>query len=257
MRTLALERFGPGVDAVMGPPARVRSALLREGRYDVLATLAEEWELLNAQANLEAVSRDGDSFALDLDVGALLGARDLVFDRDGDRLSWRLPTAIDGIDDVDLTVNPAEPPATADVVIRHRGDGSFFFLPIDEDVVEEPADGGVRLRAHARATLIGATAALGAPLHRGKWDAIGYLHVPGWGGSVLIGAVGSAGFADLPRSISVDRPRIVVAPYWTVHDNLSFDVKRPLRTNPEKRQTRRRLRRIRRAAVRRVSKRTS
>ncbi len=89
IRTLALERYDERVHERLGFNLRVRSLLLRAGRYDALQQLAE------LESGLRAAVRArvrGDGQRVVLGVTATLGGLELV--RDGERVAWHPPAPL-------------------------------------------------------------------------------------------------------------------------------------------------------------------
>ncbi len=223
IRSVVIERFGPGVAAGLGPIHRLVAALIVADRYDDLLALAQ-WEAgIVASSYLGDVRwRDG---ALHVAYTAELraGAGPVPFVRAAGVERIAPPVASAG---ADLTAKPGT--AKADLVVRHRKTAAEYFLPVASTWAYEPYEGpGEQLRfvLTATATIDPRTAASGAPLVAGIWDLFVRVSAHGWAAETRLGALRSP---EMPAEVDATifgTPLMVAQPYWTdTHDNLALDI---------------------------------
>jgi glycosyltransferase involved in cell wall biosynthesis len=176
IRALALERFGEDVHARLPFHLRVRSTLLRRGRYDGLERLADFERTLNARVKTQ-VRRDGD--AVELSIAATLGGPELR--RSGTGVAWIPPHPLrEPLAGADLDVTKALQSSRVRVYLRSLADESEYLLPGDGEVAIDPDGELVRPALTARLRIDAATAAAGHPLPEGDWEVRTVITVAGF-----------------------------------------------------------------------------
>ena len=193
IRELALERYDEGVHERLAFNLRVRSALLRDGRYEDLRRLAEIEAGL--RAGLKARVR-GSGRRLVLELTATL--RGLEFERTGERLRWRPSHALAGID---LDVTDSLGSSQVQVFLHSLRDGSEYVLAGESDVELGP-DGHVVLTT--RVDVDPGTAAAGSPLPAGDFEVRANVSVAGFSHARSVRRGGA------PLVLTSSPPRLVV-----------------------------------------------
>ncbi|MFF8423554.1 glycosyltransferase family 2 protein [Streptomyces sp. NPDC016566] len=232
MHALVLERFGPGVAAGLRPGGRIVSALIRDDRYDDLVAYAEwesgvrpeaaptgvEWQDGTLRVRFSAEFTDADGPLAVRPDGPRPPADGAPADL-AEAVSWLATAAADGFEQ-----------ATADLILRDRETAASFFQPVAVTRERVAAgDGRTRLVLRGTATVDPATAAGGAPLHSGLWDAYVRVGLGGWTKECRLGPAPARGLA-LPPAGMVAAGRLVL-PYWTKqYRDLSLDVDRAVRS---------------------------
>jgi glycosyltransferase involved in cell wall biosynthesis len=224
IRTLADERFGPGVEERLSAILRIRAALMRAGRFDGLAAFAEVETAWRAQLEVRSAEWDGGVLTVRV-AGSIADAegRPLTLRREEGRLRLPLPEDMPGAEDVPPAARDVEdewPRSALRAFLRDRAGGEEHLVAAEFEarVHEEGDEATVQLEGDVR--LDPQTAAAGGPLRAGVWDA--YALVASCGLSVTVRMAAPAG-AMAPPAL-VGEPARVVIPYRTVADNLSVDV---------------------------------
>jgi poly(ribitol-phosphate) beta-N-acetylglucosaminyltransferase len=159
MHELSAARFPESVDAHLPFNLRERSRLLRAGRLDELAALAELERKLRVEARATSVRQDGD--AVELRVESELDG--LRFERDGDRVVWG-PERSDATDALNGS-------STVQLLLKKRATQEEYRVPAATTVQLRAArGGGVRAVIELAARVDPATAAGGSKLPRGAWE---------------------------------------------------------------------------------------
>ncbi|MFE0511424.1 glycosyltransferase family 2 protein [Streptomyces sp. NPDC058964] len=227
MHGVVLERFGPGVAPGLRPGQRIVAALIRDDRYDDLVAYAR-WEAgVGPGADPTGVDwRDG-TLRVSFTAEFRSGEQPLTFPADGpgtpadtaprdldEAAAWLGADAVDGFEQ-----------ATADLILRDRATSASYFQPVEVTRERVPAgDGRVRLVLRGTATVDPGTAAGGAPLHGGLWDAYVRVGLGGWSKECRLGPAPRQGRPTPPAGVVAGR---MVLPYWTKqHHNFSLDVDR-------------------------------
>ncbi|MFF4545002.1 glycosyltransferase family 2 protein [Streptomyces sp. NPDC001435] len=228
MHAVVLERFGPGVAPGLRPGQRIVASLIRDDRYDDLVAYAQ-WETgVAPKADPTGVEwRDG-TLRVTFTAEYRSGGQPLTFSADGpgtpaadtaprdldEAAAWLGADAVDGFEK-----------ATVDLILRDRATSASFFQPVEVIRERVPADDGrVRLVLRGTATVDPGTAAGGAALHAGLWDAYVRVGLGGWSKECRLGPAPRQGRPTPPAGVVADR---VVLPYWTKqYDNFSLDVDR-------------------------------
>ncbi|MDQ3740484.1 MAG: glycosyltransferase, partial [Actinomycetota bacterium] len=150
IRKLTLERFHEGVDALLPLNWRVRAKLVRAGDYEGLKAFAAYESSLRVLADVRTEGAD-------LHVTARFADDAVRFD---ERMHWIPPDGVAFAEERDAR----EDLARSDLYVFVRGPGKVeFALPVDFTI------DGTTLRGTAR--FDPATAAAGAQLPPGRWDA--------------------------------------------------------------------------------------
>jgi len=174
IRRLALERYGEEVEAYIPFNARVRSRLLRDGRYDALHALAAVEAGLRTQASLIELEPDDDGVSVAVEARLAGDDGPLAFTRRDGRLAWAPPAPLAAMlppETLDAGEDLGRP--YADVLISSHRDGTEYLLRTETEMRLEPvrdADGPVTPVLTARARLEPRVAIAKAKLRRGEWS---------------------------------------------------------------------------------------
>ena len=167
IQELALERYDAGVHERLAFNLRVRSALLRDGRYEDLMRLARFEAGLRAPLKVRVHGRRPV-----LELTASL--RGLVFEAAGERLHWRPPEPLPG---VDLDMTEAIGSSHVQVFLHSLRDGAEYVLPGETVVDLDPAG---RAILTTRVEIDPRTAAGGSPLPAGDFEVRANVSVAGF-----------------------------------------------------------------------------
>ncbi|SES43162.1 Glycosyltransferase involved in cell wall bisynthesis [Pedococcus cremeus] len=234
IRKLALERFtSPGIWEPLGPQHRVRSVLLREGRYDDLVRLAAWDASLVLSARLDDARWKDGRLHLSATLAVETGKGDpaLTVSEAGE-LRYEGPAK--DVPEQARVLRPVEEPRV-ELLLRDRE------TKVDRPVAltVSAAPGGGSGRQPFRLVAEGAVdpgAVGGKPLSAGVWDLFIRLRDWGAGNNVTrrLGAVRIEGLeTELEPAVVGGKP-LVVVPYWTEQDNLSLDVGQKTRSLGER-----------------------
>jgi len=218
IRRLTLERFPQTVDALLPLNWRVRAALVRAGDYDGLKAMAAYESGLGTVLRVRDLRREGGDHVLELEARF---ARDGVrFERRDGGLRW---VAAEGVAfDEDRDATPDVEASDLHLFVRAPESKVEFDLPGTWTVELDEGPKGVRAILRGTARLSPRTAAAGAALPPGEWEAFGRLTVAGFkqtgrlrreaGGDPLVFAVGEDGSAEerrarLPARLATRFPR--------------------------------------------------
>ncbi|MXM67294.1 glycosyltransferase [Streptomyces sp. HUCO-GS316] len=228
IRDVVVERFGPGVAAGLQPTQQVVGALIAADRFDDLVGFAE-WEaaIRPTAAPLDVRWQDG-MLRIGLSAEFVSGKKPMTFPADG------VSTPLNGAPkDVDAAIAWVAADtvakfdkATVDLMLRERSSAAQYFQPVEftRETMPVGDDGRVRLVLHATASVDAGTAAGGAPLGGGLWDAFVRVKLGGWTKECRLGPVPRAGRTAAPAGVVGGR---VVLPYWThPQGNLALDIDR-------------------------------
>jgi glycosyltransferase involved in cell wall biosynthesis len=179
VQALALERYDEGVHDRLAFSLQVRSALVRDGRYESLCRLADFEAALRARLKVRV---RGDGEPLSLRLTATLGSPgELAFVHEGDRMLWRPPESLrDALAGADLDVTEALRTSHLQVFLRSLRDGSDYLLPSDGELSLAGPGAAVRPRLGARVDIEAAGGAAGAPLPAGDWEVHVHVSVAGF-----------------------------------------------------------------------------
>jgi poly(ribitol-phosphate) beta-N-acetylglucosaminyltransferase len=174
IRRLALERYGPDVDSFLPFHLRLRSYLLREGRYEALGALAEFENEVRAEARLREIRWDGGCAELEFEA-SVTGLRDpVLFERRGARMYWVPPAKLAGEFPEDMLDATEElEKRVVHALLRSNRNKAEYVQPTRAEMVLLRAPGGGAAR---RPVMIGVadidprTAAAGAPVRAGDWQ---------------------------------------------------------------------------------------
>nr|WP_221380299.1 glycosyltransferase family 2 protein [Actinoplanes polyasparticus] len=228
MRSVAVDRFGPGVAAGLSPIQQVVAGLLVADRLEDVETLAEWEATVKPIAELQTLAwRDG-ALRVAFTVEYAAGGERLTFVRAGSDVALALPipqSSRQALALLEAGISAQSEKSKVDLVIRERSTAAEFFQPVEFERVRVPAadDAEVRLRIDATATVDPRTAAGGGPVGSGIWDAYVRYSLSGWAKETRLGSVREPA-ADSGRRLGIVGG-VTVLPYWTdPHQNLSIDV---------------------------------
>ena len=203
-------------DAELGTFDRLRAALIRARRTDLVRQAYEVEQRLALQVDATAVRWDGGVLRFQVAAQLLDGLQPLGFRSEGDRLHRVVPDAIaaavpaavlDVTDEVDRF----------DVLLAVRSRDEPVTWPVQAELTvrrEVHADGTVGMVAVGEASLDLATAQAGSPLAAGVWDVIAQSR---WGGlgrratpkakgvkAVLQGGRATSAYANTKGGLTLD-----------------------------------------------------
>jgi hypothetical protein len=185
IRRLALERYSDDVHDRLAFNLRVRSQLLRAGRYDALVALAD-WEgALAGEATVLAArtGRRGVRVRVEGRIGGVHGPP--AFERHGERVLWVPPPELAGElppEALDATADLGK--STAELLIARGSGRPEFLLPTNTGVRLEPIEGRPGLLTPvltAEAWIDPRRAAAAGRLGRGDWTIAAVLSGAGFG----------------------------------------------------------------------------
>ncbi len=182
VRKLALERYGPEVDAWIKQSMRVRSHLLREGSFESLDQLAElEAELRTAVTVDKAYWEEDETFVLPFEARLVeRHDRPLRYERRADRIFWVPPDLPDELPERVLEVTDDLFKSTVQIILRaHRGKAEYV-LPSKHKVKLTEIDGVTTPVLVGEARIEPGTAAAGAKLPRGRWEVLSAVDITGF-----------------------------------------------------------------------------
>ncbi|MDI2125109.1 glycosyltransferase family 2 protein [Yinghuangia seranimata] len=238
---LATRRVPPAAEAHLPLTARVRSAVLRAERADVLPLLAEAEAGVTHQPHLLSAGWEGGRFAVRLGAHLVRQRKGrptepVRFVQDGDRVRWELPGALAGVPGVPeaADVTAELPGVRLDHVARHRDAGTevrpaaeqrLAAEPLGRDAVGRPV---FALRADATGYFdpSGAEHGAAAPAMDGLWDF--FAELDGFGLRVRR-RIGNnrATLADSGMRVAFTGAGVLADPYWTKYDCLTVWVNPP------------------------------
>ncbi|MET9088645.1 glycosyltransferase family A protein [Streptomyces sp. NPDC004237] len=221
------ERMGPAVFALLEPAHRVVTELAGAGRYEDVLAVAE-WEAsIGPSTALESVAWDGGALKIGFSAEYSAGGAPKTYPADTTPVALDGPpaTAAEAIALLERGTAARFDRANVDLMMRERETHAQFFQPIEFTRETVPAEGEpdrVRLVVKATATVDPATAAAGAPLPAGLYDAFVRLTIGGWTREYRLFP------ASTEQSPAMPVPGVVgglrVLPYWTVKNNFALDV---------------------------------
>jgi poly(ribitol-phosphate) beta-N-acetylglucosaminyltransferase len=184
IRRLALERYGPEIDARLPFNLRVRARLLRQGRYDALGALAQFESALRADVTVRRVAGAADKLTIEVEAALGSNGEPLVLARRGARIDWVPPETFRQVlpqQTIDVTGELEK--ARVQIVLRSRRDESEYVVPTASATVLVRAAGEDEARRPvlvAVADLDRARAAAGSRLAVGEWDVLVLVEVAGF-----------------------------------------------------------------------------
>jgi poly(ribitol-phosphate) beta-N-acetylglucosaminyltransferase len=228
MRSVAVDRFGPGVAAGMSPIQQVVAGLLVADRIEDLETLAEWEATVKPIAELRNLAWQDGALQVAFTIEYASGDERLTFAQNGSETGLSLPippSSREALALLDAGISAQFEKSKVDLVIRERSTAAEFFQTVEfeRDRVTTPDPAKVRLRMHATAAVDPRTAAGGAPIGSGIWDVYARFSLSGWNKETRLGSLREPEAAAGRRLGIVDGARVL--PYWTEpHQNLSLDV---------------------------------
>jgi hypothetical protein len=178
IRRLALERYGPDVDAFLPYHLKVRSHLLRQGSYDSLGVLAAFENELRADVTVREMRSEDGVLTIEMQA-ALVGERDrFTVVRSGARMRWSPPEALrEELPPELLDVTEALEQSQVQVLLRSAKSGAEYVMPTRHTTVFVRAANGAEEGQEAKRPLLIAAAAIdpgsgaaGARLRPGDWQ---------------------------------------------------------------------------------------
>jgi poly(ribitol-phosphate) beta-N-acetylglucosaminyltransferase len=242
VRALAVERFSSGdtgfaageVVAGLSPMMRLRATLLERDRLDGLMELARRCEKVRATCTVDDLRWDGGRLCLDLRTHLVhADGSPVVLIANGGRYELD-PTLAGGLPTIDRwdVGDPGEH-ARADIRVRHRESGTWWFAP----TTLRPSLTPVGLGPEARFQLVVAgtafldprTLAGGAPCEPGRYDVMVSLQALGLGRPARVSIeAGQRWNSVLVPGVVGDPARIVVPQRATLgHLVLDVDERHP------------------------------
>ncbi len=228
MRSVAVDRFGPGVAAGLTPIQQVVAGLLVADRVGDLETLAEWEATVKPIAELRDLAWQDGALKVDFTVEYASGDERLTFVRNGTDPGLTLPipdSSREALALFDAGISAQFAKSKVDLVIRERSTAAEFFQTVEFERVtrDTPDPAAVRLQLQATATIDPRTAAGGGPVGSGIWDVYVRYSLSGWAKETRLGSLREAAATSGRRLGVVDG--LSFLPYWTdPHQNLSFDV---------------------------------
>ncbi|WP_141208362.1 glycosyltransferase family A protein [Streptomyces griseorubiginosus] len=226
IRSVVVERFGPGVAAGLQPTQQVVAALIADGRLDDLVAFAE-WEVSVTPAAVpDGVEWDGGVLRIGLSAELASGGTPMTFPTRGSKEPLAGPPASvrEAVDWVGAHSVAGFGRATVEVLLTERTSSAQFFQPVEFTRETVPADGDDRVRLVLRGTTTvdPATAADGGPLEAGLYDVFVRVKLGGWTKQSRLGPVALKGRTAADAGVAGGR---VVLPYWTAKQGtLALDV---------------------------------
>ena len=184
IRRLALERYGPEIEGDLQFNLRVRSRLLRAGRYEALEALARFESQLRADVKVRRVSSDHGELSIELEASLGSGADGLAVARRGARYHWLPPQALrDELPEEALDLTDELQKGRIQVLLHSVADGTEYVVPSVTETALVSVAGAPEARRPvliARADIVRAKAAAGVPLPPGEWDVKVVVEVAGF-----------------------------------------------------------------------------
>ena len=217
IRALALERYSEDVHEWLAFNLRVRSALLRAGRYDALVALAE-WEGgLRGEVTVRSAKtrRRGVRVRIEGRIGGEHGPP--AFERRGERILWVPPAELAGelpAEALDATEEVEK--SRLDLLVARASGRPEFVLDSTAEVRLEPIPGGsghVTPVLRAEAWVDPRTAAAEGRLGRGEWRIAAVLYGAGFG-APRTEAIRRGGGEPEPLVLTVTPGGRLIAPGW-------------------------------------------
>lgn len=245
IRRLALERIPEGVQDLLSPLLRLRSALLREGSLDALTAFAQRCHEVWPACRLKKVEWRSGVLRL-VYVTELWcnsdGQRPLRLARFGDRYVLD-PALSEGLLDCRIgEVSKEHTKARAHLSLRNRQTAEEWVVPAHHEVLLDDERGQaasagdgdtslpVRVRVRTVAKVDPMTLAGGEDLARGLWDMQVRVTMFGFDRRVRLGD--GRGHDALPEMFPalLGSPARVLVPFVTDDGNVGLDVDRHVRT---------------------------
>ncbi|MFF4780546.1 glycosyltransferase family 2 protein [Streptomyces griseorubiginosus] len=226
IRSVVVERFGPGVAAGLQPTQQVVAALIADGRLDDLVAFAE-WEVsVTATTTPDGVEWDGGVLRIGLSAELASDGTPMTFPAKGSKEPLDGPPASvrEAVDWVGAHSVAGFGRATVEVLLTERTSSAQFFQPVEFTRETVPVDGDDRVRLVLRGTTTvdPATAADGGPLDAGLYDVFVRVKLGGWTKQSRLGPVALKGRTAAEAGVAGGR---VVLPYWTAKQGtLALDV---------------------------------
>jgi poly(ribitol-phosphate) beta-N-acetylglucosaminyltransferase len=224
IRSVVVERFGPGVAAPLQPTQRVVAALVADGRYDDVVAFAE-WEAgVALTVDPEDVRWDGGVLRIEFAAELTHDGGPMTFPAAGGSPPWPPRDVGEAVRWLGADTVGRFAKARPDVLLRDRDSAAQYFQPVE--VVREtvPAGDGSRVRLVLRATASVDPAVREVLPGDGLWDAYVRVGLGGWTKELRLGPAPRHGRPAPPAGVVAGR---VVLPYWTDrHASLALDVGR-------------------------------
>ncbi|MDX3799428.1 glycosyltransferase [Streptomyces sp. AK04-3B] len=221
---VVVERFGPGVAALLQPAQRVVAALAADGRYDDVVAFAQ-WEAgVGLAVEPQGVEWRGGLLRIVFAAELTHDGEPMTFPAGGERPQWPPRDVAEAVRWLGLDTAERFDRASPDLLLRERGGSAQYFQPVRTDRERRPAGAGDRVRLRLRGTAVvdPATAVSGGPPREGLWDVWVRVGLGGWTEELRLGPAPRHGHAAPHAAVVAGR---VVLPYWTDrHAGLALDV---------------------------------
>lgn len=235
IRSVVVERFGPGVAAGLMPTQRIVAGLIAADRFGDIERFAR-WEAgIKPSGSLDTLEWQAGRLRVRFTAEYLSGGDPVAFRRDESGRELIVPplpeTSLEALALLGADTSASLSRTKADLVLRERDTAVEFYRPVSIEREAVPVDGaqpGVfRQVLHAAAEIDPQTAANGKPLPAGVWDVSIRVNSCGWSKKTRLGSVRGERARTGRAAAVVGSPERLVLPYWThPHGNLSLDVDR-------------------------------
>ncbi len=221
----------PSVDPLLNPMRRLRMALTRADRLDLLTTLAAYEADISARTRLRAPLAPRGAIVLEVDAWWALGDEPWPLVRHDGVLELALPADVAVATPREARALP-EPPGHASLVLRRRDDSAEVEVPTSCQIHEEvDANGRVSLRYALMGSIGLSDPATGRPLRPGRWHCIVRIEQAGIGREARIAAVASV--RPDTRAFEIDGPTASAVGSWAGEKrHLGLEVRGPMPRGP-------------------------
>jgi poly(ribitol-phosphate) beta-N-acetylglucosaminyltransferase len=255
IRKVVVDHIGRGVDALVPPIDRVRLALVRAGRLDVITELARGEDALRAVATVSSADRlAGGVVRLAFEASMDGFAAWLPIVRRGDSLALAVPDRIaEHVTDDTLDAG-SEPPGEVRLTLRRTSDSVDVLVPmVAERRLAADAAGGLSVSYRIQASIDPATlGADGGPLELGDWELRFDLDLLGAIRETAVGATRAPSVPSAFEPIAVRGTRARATSSWSDRGPFVLRIRPASAVARARERSTRWLRRVARVASRRL-----